>query len=170
MSKRLEIYFEDYASHHHVRGNKLLHFLGIPLIAVSLLGLLAQLPLLPAYIPAGEVIRLDGGTLLLILATLWYLLLDWRLAVPFALFGAGMYFSGRAIPNQGLWGLFVVGWICQGVGHAVYEKRSPAFFHNVRHLLIGPLWIFAQWVGHRPDLTQQTSESSTQAVPKPTQA
>ena len=38
-------------------------------------------------------------------------------------------------------GLFVAGWTFQLVGHAVYEKNRPAFLRNLRHLLIGPLWI-----------------------------
>ena len=40
--------------------------------------------------------------------------------------------------------LFVVGWIFQFVGHYVYEKRSPAFYRNLAHLLVGPLWILAK--------------------------
>ena len=56
-----------------------------------------------------------------------------------------------AIFVRGLWpiplGLFVVGWIFQFIGHYVYEKRSPAFFRNLAHLLVGPLWIVAKAVG-----------------------
>jgi uncharacterized membrane protein YGL010W len=29
----------------------------------------------------------------------------------------------------------------------VYEKKSPAFFRNVAHLLVGPLWILAKATG-----------------------
>ena len=41
-------------------------------------------------------------------------------------------------------GLFVFGWILQGVGHWVYEKNSPAFFRNFVHLAVGQLWILAK--------------------------
>ena len=44
-------------------------------------------------------------------------------------------------------GLFVFGWVLQGVGHWVYEKNSPAFFRNFVHLAIGQLWILAKAVG-----------------------
>jgi uncharacterized membrane protein YGL010W len=47
-----------------------------------------------------------------------------------------------------LWGIFIVGWIFQGIGHAVYEKKQPSFLSNVRHLLIGPFWLFAKWIGY----------------------
>ncbi|HYK20117.1 MAG TPA: DUF962 domain-containing protein [Pyrinomonadaceae bacterium] len=35
--------------------------------------------------------------------------------------------------------LFVVGWICQFVGHAI-EGNQPAFFKNPVYLLVGPVW------------------------------
>ena len=42
------------------------------------------------------------------------------------------------------WALFIGGWILQFVGHYAFEKNSPAFFRNLVHLLIGPLWVFAR--------------------------
>ena len=37
---------------------------------------------------------------------------------------------------------FVAGWIFQGIGHARYEKKSPAFFKNLLHLLVGPIFLW----------------------------
>jgi uncharacterized membrane protein YGL010W len=51
---------------------------------------------------------------------------------------------GRQIPIGTAVALFVVGWIFQFVGHYVYEKRAPAFYRNLAHLLVGPLWILAK--------------------------
>lgn len=156
MSKRLDAYFSDYAAYHRTRGNKICHYIGIPLIAITLLGLLAEIRILPAHIPGGEIARLDGGILLLALAGLWYLTLDWKLAVPFTLFGLGMYFFGRALPMLWLWTFFVLGWVFQGIGHYVYEKKSPAFLKNLKHILIGPLWIFADWIGHPSESSRRS--------------
>jgi uncharacterized membrane protein YGL010W len=36
---------------------------------------------------------------------------------------------------------FGVGWVFQAVGHTVYEKNRPAFFKNLVHLLVGPLFL-----------------------------
>lgn len=119
--------FEDYSAFHRTRGNKLCHFIGIPLISVSLLGILQ-----------------DWGVALWLLATLWYIKLDWRIGTPFSLVVLGLYFLGRAIPLPALVAMFVVGWVFQLVGHKKYERNSPAFLGNIRHLLIGPLWIFAK--------------------------
>jgi uncharacterized membrane protein YGL010W len=144
---RLERYFADYAGYHMTPGNKACHYVGIPLIAITLLGLLGGLPI-AGGLTGSEYLRLDGGTVFWVAASLWYLTLDWRLAVPFSLVTLGMYFVGRAMPVPMLWGLFVLGWVFQGIGHAVYEKKSPAFLKNIEHILIGPLWVFARISGY----------------------
>jgi uncharacterized membrane protein YGL010W len=42
--------------------------------------------------------------------------------------------------------LFVVGWICQFVGHA-FEGKPPEFFKDPRFLLVGLRWWFAKLRG-----------------------
>ena len=112
------------------------------MIVVAVLGLFASFEF-GVSIP-DTVFRLDAGVLLWGLGTLFYMGLDWRVGGPFGLVLAGLYFLGRAVPVCGLWGLFIAGWVLQGVGHAVFEKKSPAFFKNGTHLLIGPIWIFSK--------------------------
>jgi uncharacterized membrane protein YGL010W len=84
---------------------------------------------------------------LILLFVAYYLTLDATLAafmlVAYALLDA----AGRFIPVVPAVGLFVIGWILQGVGHYVYEKNSPAFFRNFVHLAVGQLWILARAVG-----------------------
>lgn len=150
LSPKLARYFQDYSNYHRTSGNKLTHYFGIPFIAVSLLGLLGNLPIhLFNSTEFSSYIRLDGGTLLLSLGIFWYILLDWKIAFPFAMVLSGLYFLGRALPLSTNWTLFILGWILQGIGHYVFEKKSPAFFKNLTHILIGPLWIFAKCVGYR---------------------
>ncbi|PYQ29344.1 MAG: hypothetical protein DMF57_16800 [Acidobacteria bacterium] len=124
--------FADYASYHRTSGNKAFHRIGIPLIMLSLLGMLARVPV------AGPV---DAAILLIVVAEVVYLILDWRLGAIMLVVSALFYYVGALLP---LWlnvALFVIGWILQFVGHSVYEKRQPAFFKNALHLLVGPLWI-----------------------------
>ena len=106
--------------------------LGIPLIMPTLIGMLVRVKL-----GAG----LDAAMLLIALATIYYLVVEWRLAIAMLLVSIAFYFLGAWMP---LWlnsVLFVLGWIFQFVGHSVYEHRNPAFFRNFLHLLVGPLWI-----------------------------
>ncbi|HEX7152673.1 MAG TPA: Mpo1-like protein [Thermoanaerobaculia bacterium] len=128
--------FADYASYHRTPGNKLFHRLGIPSIMLTLIGMLARVTLYDA----GDV-RLDAAMVLIALSTVYYMVVEWRLAIAMLAVSIGMYFLGRAMPMWLNVTLFVLGWIFQFVGHSVYEKKNPAFYRNLLHLLIGPLWI-----------------------------
>lgn len=134
--RSIDTLFVDYAEHHRTEGNKWCHRVGIPLIMLSLLGLLARVPIWP-----GEPVRIDAGMLLIVLAGVFYLRLDLRLGVLMVLVSVAFYLIGSWLP---LWvnvALFVFGWILQFVGHAAFEKRQPAFLTNLVHLLVGPLWL-----------------------------
>jgi uncharacterized membrane protein YGL010W len=123
--------FADYASYHQTKGNKAFHRLGIPLIMLSLIGMLVRLHLGPV----------DAAMLLILAAELYYVVVEWRLAIAMLVVSAIFYFIGAALP---LWVnvvLFILGWIFQFIGHSVYEHKQPAFFRNFVHLLVGPLWI-----------------------------
>jgi uncharacterized membrane protein YGL010W len=149
ISPRLALRFADYASHHRTIGNQRSHLVGITLIVISLLGLLGRLPLGENGITGSEYLRLDAGTLLAGIGMIWYFFLDWKISFPFSLMILGAYFLGRAIPVPANWAIFVLGWVFQGIGHMIYEKNSPAFFKNLEHLLVGPLWLFAKTIGYR---------------------
>jgi uncharacterized membrane protein YGL010W len=43
-------------------------------------------------------------------------------------------------------GLFVGGWALQFVGHYVFEKNQPAFFGDPYYLLVGPVWVAAEYM------------------------
>lgn len=125
-------YFADYATYHRTQGNKWFHRAGIPLIVLTLIGMLVRVPIAPGF---------NAAMLLIVVAELVYFALEWRLALVMLVVSVAFYFVGAAMP---LWlnvALFVLGWIFQFVGHSVYEKRQPAFLKNATHLLVGPLWI-----------------------------
>jgi len=128
--------FADYASYHQTKGNKVFHRLGIPMIMFSLIGMLTQVTLLDV-----ATVRVDAAMLLIALASAYYFVIEWRLAIAMMAVSVVFYFLGAAIS---LWinlALFVLGWIFQFIGHKVYEHKNPAFFRNFVHLLVGPLWI-----------------------------
>ena len=139
MRPALQAHFSDYASFHRTPGNKACHYVGIPLIVLSLLALLARVPLL----------ELGGFTvtaaeLVLLAATAYYLTLDVALALIMLGASIALAAAGRVLPVSAAVALFVLGWVFQFVGHYVYEKKSPAFYRNLAHLLVGPLWILAR--------------------------
>ena len=139
---RLQQYFREYEAFHRTKGNKLCHYFGIFVITITLLGLLARIRL-GAMIPDLGICLWTGGVL-------WYLSLDRKIALLFGLFGIGCYALGRAMPLNVLWVSFGVAWVVQLFGHYYFEKRAPAFFHNLQHLLIGPLWLFCHFAHLSP--------------------
>lgn len=127
--------FADYAAFHQTPGNKAFHRLGIPLIVLTLIGMLTY---------AGTEVsgtRVDLAMVLIAASTLFYLTVEWRLAILMLGVSIGFWFLGRAMPFWVNVALFVLGWILQFIGHSVYEKKQPAFFRNFVHLMVGPLWI-----------------------------
>jgi len=142
MTPTLRAHFADYASFHGAAGNKACHYVGIPLIVLALLALLARVPL---FAVGGFTVTL--AEVALVVVTAYYLTLDAVLAAIMLAASVGLLMLGRPMPVWVAAALFVLGWIFQFIGHYVYEKRSPAFYRNLAHLLVGPLWIVAKAVG-----------------------
>ena len=109
------------------------------MIVITLLGLLTQV----------QFGVLDLGLVVMGLSLVWYFLMDWRLAIPFSFLLGSFYYLGKSLPLQVQGVGFVLGWVLQFIGHYFFEKRSPAFYKNFEHLLVGPIWIFAKWVGYK---------------------
>jgi uncharacterized membrane protein YGL010W len=142
MTQALRSHFEDYAAFHRTAGNKACHAFGIPIIVLASLALLARVPL---FTTLGFTVTL--AEVLIVAFVGYYLALDVLLAGLMLAGYAVLDATGRFIPPLPALGLFVFGWILQGVGHWVYEKNSPAFFRNFVHLAVGQLWILAKAVG-----------------------
>jgi uncharacterized membrane protein YGL010W len=132
----IEALFADYASYHQTAGNKAFHRIGIPLIMLTLIGMLTQVKL---GILGG--VNFDAAMILIAAASAYYFVVEWRLAIAMIAVSIVFYFLGAIIPFYANVALFVLGWIFQFIGHKVYEHKNPAFFRNFVHLLVGPLWI-----------------------------
>jgi uncharacterized membrane protein YGL010W len=142
LTASLRAHFADYASFHRAPGNVACHYVGIPLIVFAIVSLLARLPLatLGGF-------RVTAAEAVMAAVVLFYLRLDVPLAAMMLVVFAVLDAAGRGVPAVAAWALFVVGWIFQYAGHYVFEKKSPAFYKNLAHLLVGPLWIAAKAVG-----------------------
>ena len=133
---KLDRLFDDYASYHRTAGNKWFHRFGIPLIMLSLLGMLARVEIV-----AINSLRIDLAVVLIVASAIYYLMLDWKLGLGMLGVSIIFYFIGAALPMSVNVTLFILGWVFQFIGHSVYEKKQPAFMRNFVHLLVGPLWI-----------------------------
>ena len=136
--KRIDELLGDYATHHRTAGNVACHFVGIPLIVYGIVALLTGVRLLA--VPGLGV--LTAAEFLIVVAFVYYLSLDIALAVAMLVFSCGLDALARWVDSWPIaLAAFAVGWVFQGIGHAVYEKRSPAFLKNLVHLMVGPLFV-----------------------------
>lgn len=145
--KTLTDQLAQYASYHRDRRNIATHFVGIPMIVISLAILLSRPQWHIAALPLGA----SPALALFFFATLYYIVLDVALGLVMAVFSVACLAVGGALAQAptGIWAgsgaaLFVVGWVFQFVGHAAYEHRKPAFADDLIGLVIGPLFVLAE--------------------------
>jgi len=154
--KTLEQNLTQYAAYHRDRRNIATHFIGVPMILFALVAALCVVD-----IPAGG-LTLTLGALFSIASAIYYLRQDLAMGlamavVLFACCAAASELEGRLgarglLATAGL--VFVVGWIIQFLGHK-FEGMKPAFFDDVKQLLIGPLFVCAEaafLLGAKPNL------------------
>jgi len=134
---RVDELLSDYGAYHTTRSNIACHFIGIPLIMYGILALLLLLP-----IGQTQLGTVTATEIVIVLAVIYYFTLDFRFAISM-LVAAGLFDLLGRISWDARIGLaaFVIGWVFQSIGHAVYEKRSPAFMKNLVHLLVGPIFL-----------------------------
>jgi uncharacterized membrane protein YGL010W len=154
--KKVDSLLSDYAFYHQTTGNKICHFIGIPLIIFSLLALLRSV-VIHGWFTAAEI--------LILFSFIYYLMLDVRLAIGMLLVVCALDAAAWRIMDIriGL-AVLIVGWIFQGIGHAVYEKRSPAFTRNLVHLMVGPLFLLNEMLRVRPVKLQGNSAGESPAL------
>lgn len=144
--RTVDQWLDDYGVSHQHPTNKLLHWICVPIIVVSLIGMLWSLPVPQALRDASPLI--NWGTLVLAAGVVYYLAMSWSLALGMALF-VGLVVLCVLWLEQLPWplwalcvSLFVLAWIGQFIGHHV-EGRRPSFFKDVQFLMIGPLWLMS---------------------------
>ena len=120
-----------YSESHLNPVNEVIHFICVPVIVFTLLGLLWAIH--PWVALAGA-----------LAAMLYYFSLSVPLAVGMLLMSAAMLVLLYVLPPQWVLPLsitvFVLAWIGQFVGHKIQVKK-PSFFDDLRFLLIGPLFV-----------------------------
>lgn len=138
-------WLSEYGESHQNPTNKLVHWICVPTIFFSIVGLLYGIKLGVSVAPGLE---LNVAMLVLALAVLYYLRLSPTLSVGMLLFSALCLFVAYRIESAGLvlWQvcltLFVLAWIGQFWGHKV-EGKKPSFFQDLQFLMIGPAWLMS---------------------------
>ena len=153
--KTLEDQMSFYAAYHQDARNKATHFVGVPMIIVSLF-----IPLAWLRVELGG-FAVTGAMVFAAIVLAYYFFLDVPLALATSAFTIGFVALADWIARQGApagWSafgvLFVGGWIIQLVGHA-YEGRKPALADNLFQIFIAPIFLCAEAafaLGYKPRL------------------
>lgn len=145
----------QYARYHRDQRNIVTHFVGIPLVVMSVAVFLSR----PHFEFNGW--HLTPGWVILLPLSLWYVSREIVLGLTVsALYGLALLTADKlALASTATWllsgaGLFVMGWIFQFLGH-YYEGRKPAFEDDSIGLLVGPMFVTAEALfslGWKPQL------------------
>ncbi|MBT9513656.1 MAG: DUF962 domain-containing protein [Acidovorax sp.] len=143
--KTLIDHLAQYADYHRDPRNIHTHFVGVPMIMFAVVVLLSR----PAWM-VGD-LPVTPALFCALASSIFYFRLDARFGLAMAALLAAMLAVAQwlAVQNMAVWlaagiGLFVVGWVIQFVGH-YYEGRKPAFVDDLMGLLVGPLFVVAEW-------------------------
>ena len=145
--RRIDELLAEYGESHQNATNKTIHWICVPLIFFSIVGLIAS-------IPSGFIQNISEGnpyanwaTITLVVVLIYYVSLSIPLSFGMLLFGVLCLFVARILAESDiapLWLIsiiiFVVAWIGQFYGHKV-EGKKPSFLKDVQFLLIGPAWL-----------------------------
>jgi uncharacterized membrane protein YGL010W len=159
--KSLEDQMSVYAAYHQDARNKATHFIGVPLIMLSLF-----IPLAWLRIEIGG-ITLTAAMLFGAAVLAYYFILDLMLGLAMLAITGVLVWLGQLIAAQGTlqgWSwfalLFVGGWILQLVGH-VFEGRRPALADNLFQIFVAPIFLAAEVffaLGYKPSLRRRVEE------------
>lgn len=142
--KKINSLLDQYGESHKNGTNKLIHWICVPAIFFSIVGLVSIIPF-PWEINIYEGINLSWALFALILVLLYYVALSVPLSLGMLLFSIGCLFLCSQIngSNYSLWiyiGIFAVSWVFQFIGHNI-EGKKPSFLQDIQFLLIGPAWL-----------------------------
>ncbi|MAQ43331.1 MAG: hypothetical protein CMG25_02445 [Candidatus Marinimicrobia bacterium] len=150
--KPIEQWIDEYGESHQNPINKAIHWICVPLIMLSLLALIGQIPFftnkLILFHIGSEPITLNWTILFLIFSVIFYLRLSLTLSIGMMLIAFSMLYLISYIRyyDSEVWRLsliiFIIAWIGQFIGHKI-EGKKPSFFEDLQFLLIGPAWLLS---------------------------
>ncbi len=146
--KSLQQWFDEYAESHQNKTNQAIHYICVPVIFFSIIGMLMSIPsnniknTLNLDIPLIE----NWASIIIIFLMIFYIRLSFKTFIKMFLFSviclvANYYLSTILSIFYFSLALFILAWIGQFYGHKL-EGKKPSFFKDLQFLLIGPAWVF----------------------------
>jgi uncharacterized membrane protein YGL010W len=148
--REIDKLFDTYGESHQNANNEVIHWICVPLIVFSLLGLVWSIP----FPHLGFLGRYNGfvnwGSFLIAFSVFYYYKLSPVMSYLMLVFIFIMTFfivmleKWEQNGGPAVWlvcaMVFVLSWIGQFIGHKI-EGKKPTFLNDVKFLLIGPIWL-----------------------------
>ena len=136
-------WFAEYGESHQNPINKAIHWIAVPVIYATVVGLLWDIPQ-PQFM--ATISWLNWAVVAMVPTLVFYTLMSFPLALGMTAVSVVCLWGWSIVERLGfpVWQsalvLFVVMWVLQFIGHHV-EGKKPSFFKDVQFLLIGPAWV-----------------------------
>ena len=132
-TRRIDQLLARYGESHTHPANELIHYIAIPLIVFSLIGVLHWIhPTLSLVVIGASIMYYARLSNIFMIAM--------TLSAVVMLYVAGL--MGSALLPVSI-GIFVVSWVFQFIGHKI-EGKKPSFLEDLQYLLIGPLFLLSK--------------------------
>jgi len=145
--KSLNQWFDEYAVSHQNETNQKIHYICVPAIYFSIIGMLMSIPnqFLQNITGLNNPYVENWASLILIFVLIFYLRLSFTMFLQMLGFSVlciiGNYYLGLYTPLfYTSLAIFTIAWIGQFYGHKI-EGMKPSFFKDLQFLLIGPAWV-----------------------------
>lgn len=139
-------WLDEYGESHQDETNKTIHWICVPTIFFTIVGLFYCIKLPIQLTPN---LQLNVAIILILLVTFYYMALSktiWIGMLLFSLLCLGICYWVETYTSAPLWLiciiLFVLAWIGQFYGHKV-EGKKPSFLKDIQFLMIGPMWLMS---------------------------
>ena len=143
--RNIQDWLNEYGESHKNETNKLIHWICVPAIVFSILGLLYSIKL-PIFLSDYQI---NVGIIVGFAILVYYFSLSPRLSIGMALYLAICMFLANFIEKNGFISLwlfsiivFVLAWLGQFYGHKI-EGKKPSFLKDIQFLMIGPAWLMS---------------------------
>jgi uncharacterized membrane protein YGL010W len=145
--KTLNQWFDEYAVSHQNETNQQIHYICVPAIFFSIVGLFMSIPshFISSIFNLNNPLAENWASILLAILLVFYLRLSISMFFKMLIFSisciVGNYYLGQNSPLfYSSLVIFVVAWIGQFYGHKI-EGQKPSFLKDLQFLLIGPAWV-----------------------------
>ena len=145
----IQKWLDAYGASHQNKTNKMIHWICVPLIMFSLLGILSLVKFTIPFFSSYYCINVSH--ILILFSIIFY----FRLSIPITI-GMIIYsilnlyiinqfellYTSKSTLLIIYISIFIGAWIGQFIGHKI-EGQKPSFFEDLQFLLIGPAWLLS---------------------------